>query len=84
MMKPYIKGIPRCIFTHIHLHAGWYVSYTPHKYCAHLRNALIQLITSPLVVIIIDEQSFRLRQLYILFTGVHLSICTPSNNKPVS
>ena len=60
MMKPYIKGIPRCIFTHIHLRAGWYVSYTPHMYYAHLRNILIQLM-SPLVVIVIDEQSFWLR-----------------------
>ena len=32
MMKPYIKGIPRCMFTHIHLCAGWYVSCTPHMY----------------------------------------------------
>ena len=34
MMKPYIKGILRCIFMHIHLHMGWYVSYTPHMYYA--------------------------------------------------
>ena len=67
MMKSYIKGIPRCIFT---LLVGWYVSYTPHKYYAHLRNVLVQLITSPLVAIIIDKQSFQLRWLAILFTSV--------------
>ena len=61
MIYSYIKGIPRCIYGHIHLHAGWYVSYTPHMYYAHLRNVLIQLTTSPLVAIVIDEQSFRLR-----------------------
>ena len=58
MMKTYIKEIPRCIFTHIHLQARWYVSYTPHT---HLNNALIQLTTNPLVAIVIDEQSFQLR-----------------------
>ena len=58
MMKPNIKGIPRCIFMHIHLRVGWYVSY---MYYAHQRNVLIQLTASPLVVIVIDEQSFRLR-----------------------
>ena len=46
---------------HIHLRVGWYVSYTPHMYYAHLRNVLIQLTTDPLVAIVIDEQSFRLR-----------------------
>ena len=61
MMKPYIKGIPRCKFMHVHLRTGWYVSYTPHMYYAHLRNILIQLTMSPLVVIVIKEQSFRLR-----------------------
>ena len=60
MMKPYIKGIPRCMFMHIHLCAGWYASYTPHMYYAHLRNILIQL-KSPLVAIVIDEQSFQVR-----------------------
>ena len=45
---------------HIHLCVGWYVSYTPHMYYAHLRNVLIQL-TSPLVAIVIDKQSFRLK-----------------------
>ena len=61
MMKPYIKGIPRCIFKHIHARTGWYVSYTPHMYYAHLKNVLIQLTMSSLVAIIIDEQNFRLR-----------------------
>ena len=61
MMKPYIKGIPRCIFKHIHPRAGWYVSYTPHMYYAHLKNALIQLTMSPLVATVIDEQSFWVR-----------------------
>ena len=60
-MKPYIKGIPRCIFMHTHIRLGLYVSYTPHMYYAHTRNILIQLTTSPLVAIVIDEQSFRLR-----------------------
>ena len=46
---------------HIYLCAGWYVSYTPHMYYAHLRNILIQLTTSLLVAIVINEQSFRLR-----------------------
>ena len=55
MMKPYIKGIPRCIFKHIHPHSDWYVSYTPHTYYAHLKNIFIQLIMSPLVGIVIDE-----------------------------
>ena len=70
MIYSYIKGIPRCIYGLIHLRAGWYVSYTPHMYYAHLRNVLIQLTTSPLVAIVIDEQSFRLRWLSILFTSV--------------
>ena len=62
-MKPYIKEF-QCvyyIFTHIHLHAGWYVLYTPHMYYAHLRNVLIQLTTNPLVAIVIDKQRFWLR-----------------------
>ena len=50
-----------CIFMHIHLHVGWYVSYTPHMYYAHLRNVLIHLTMSPLVAIVIDKQSFQLR-----------------------
>ena len=61
MMKPYIKGTPSCIFMYLHLCAGWYISYTPHMYYAHLRNVLIQLTTSPLVAIVIDGQSFWLR-----------------------
>ena len=61
MVTSYIKDADRCIFTHIHLCTGWYVSYTPHMYYAHLKNVLIQLAMSPLVAIIIDEQSFRLR-----------------------
>ena len=60
-MKPYIKGILRCIFKHIHPRAGWYVSYTPRMYYAHLKNVLIQLTMSPLVAIVIDERSFWLR-----------------------
>ena len=40
---------------HIHLRVDWYVSYTPHMYYAHLRKILIQLITSPLVAIVIDK-----------------------------
>ena len=61
MVTSYIKDADGCIFMHIHLRAGWYVSYTPRKYYAHLRNVLIQLTMSPLVSIIIDKQSFRLR-----------------------
>ena len=61
MMKPYFKGLPRFIFTHIHPRVGRYVSHTPHMCYAHLKHALIQLTMSPLVVIAIDEQNFRLR-----------------------
>ena len=46
---------------HIHLRTGWYESYTPHMYYAHLQNILIQLTTSPLLATVIDKQSFRLR-----------------------
>ena len=61
MVTSYIKDADRCIFMHIHLRVGWYVSYTPQLYYTHLRNVLLQLITSPLVAIIIEEQSFWLR-----------------------
>ena len=61
MVTSYIKDTDGCIFTHIHLRTGWYVSYTPCLYYTHLRNVLLQLITSPLVAIVIEEQSFRLR-----------------------
>ena len=58
MVTSYIKDADRCIFMHIHLHTGWYVSYTPLMYYAHLRNVVLQLTTSPLVVIVIEKQSF--------------------------
>ena len=60
MMKPYIKEF-QDVYLRIYTCAGWYVSYTPHKYYAHLRNVLIQPTTSPLVVIVINKQSFQLK-----------------------
>ena len=48
------------IFTHIHLHTGWHASHTPWIHCVHLRNILLQL-ASPLIAIVIEEQSFQLR-----------------------
>ena len=71
-MKPYIKGIPRCTFTLMHLHEGWYVSHTPHLYYARLRNVLVQLTTSPLVAIVRDKQSFDFSCCLPKFTSVFI------------
>ena len=37
MMKPYIKGTARCIYAHIHLAPGVYISYTPGAIFGHPR-----------------------------------------------
>ena len=61
MVTSYVKGANRCIFTHIHLHTGWYVPYTPQVYYIHLGNILLQLTTGPLVEIAIEKQCFWIR-----------------------
>ena len=54
MIMSYIKGANRLIFTHTHPCAGWCVSYTPRIYYTHLGNVSFQLITGPLVEIVIE------------------------------
>ena len=81
-MKPYIKGIPRCICKHIHPRAGWYVSYTPHNYvlCSpeeRFNSTNNESISSNHY----RRAKFSAKMTFHIFIGVHLSICTPSNNK---
>ena len=61
MVTSCIKDANRCSYAYTPAHRLVCIIYTPHMYYAHLRNVLFQLTTSPLVVIITDEQSFRLR-----------------------
>ena len=72
MVTLYIKGADRCMFTHIHLRAGWYVSLACRLVCitcmhyAHLRNVLLQLTTGPLVAIAIEELTLGYDDLYVV------------------
>ena len=82
MVMSYIKGANRCIFTHIHPRAGWYVSYTPWVYYTHLEDVSFQL-TTGVYRSLHRVTKFSAKMTFILFTSVHLSIYTPVNNKSI-
>ena len=72
---------------YIHLHTGWYVSYTPQIHTlAHLGSVLLQLTMGPLVATVIEEQSLA-KMTSILFTSdspqyvfVILQLCLTTNS----
>ena len=83
MMKPYIKGIPRCIFMYMYLRVGWYVSYTPHMYYADLRNVLI------LFLLHYPTRDLLREELSLLIAGshyhhYHLNDLNSTNNESIS
>ena len=82
MVTSYIKDADKCIFTHIHPRACWYVSYAPRVSLGLLHSPGKRFISTNSRSISRDHYrvtNFLAKMTFILYNSVNLSIFTPNN-----